>query len=57
MNVRCCWCGWQGDLDELDMDGSDSPAYCPECEHGSFDILGIDLRESSVSVERKDDGN
>ena len=36
--IRCMWCGWKGVLEDLDMDEKDSPAYCPECGHGDFDI-------------------
>ena len=41
--VRCVWCGWQGDLEDLDMDETDAPAYCPECGHGQFDIRPINV--------------
>lgn len=38
MIFRCMWCGWRGALEEMDMDETDAPAYCPECGHGDFDI-------------------
>ena len=36
MIFRCMWCGWRGTLEEMDMDETDAPAYCPECGHGDL---------------------
>jgi len=38
MRIRCIWCGWVGDEDDLDMNEYDEPMYCPECGHVNFDI-------------------
>lgn len=40
MTIRCMWCGWKGNLEELSTDEKNHPAYCPECGHGDFDIRG-----------------
>lgn len=54
MTVRCVWCGWEGDISSLDMDEIDSPAYCPKCEHGIFNIHNVDLREYSVEKKKEE---
>ena len=37
MKIRCCWCGWVGKEEDLDMNEHDDPAYCPVCGHSDFD--------------------
>lgn len=44
---RCMWCGWKGTEEDFDMDEKDEPAYCPECGHGDFDIIGITTEEKT----------
>ena len=29
--MKCPWCGWRGDEEELDFDEHDVPMYCPDC--------------------------
>ena len=35
--IRCCWCGWTGEVIDLDLRESDEPKYCPVCGHEEFD--------------------
>ncbi len=36
--IRCEWCGWKGNIPDLETNEHGEPAYCPECGHGTFDI-------------------
>ena len=61
VTIRCTWCGKTSDSDELDMDQTDRPAYCPVCGHGQFDIkkkdggkVKWDSSSQSLSVSSSD---
>ena len=40
--MKCTWCGWRGQEEELDLDEHDVPMYCPECEKVAEDDGEID---------------
>lgn len=39
MTIRCEWCGWTGNEDELDLEDNGMPSmFCPACGSGNLDI-------------------
>ena len=44
VKCKCNVCGKISDADDLDLDSTDSPAYCPNCESSDFDMTECALR-------------